>query len=308
MTARKLRKYFFDGDDFLNEDFIDRLHTTLYLPCFKDREEIDPSMMTGLTRQNATLMAVTDLIRAALPGQPQGVESVITYNYDNLLEGALCDYPHQSIYQQTHLDRQRLPIYHVHGYVPFEEPTIAYEQDLVFTEDQYHRIARDPYHWSNLVQVQSLTGSATLMVGLSLSDRNMRRILDAIAAAPIATDTYAILQRPKFHNPTTDDLDLIHENAIDYLEKFEHSHGQSRAGVKSARPPMRHGVKGGGAPRAGVKGQPRYQREIAAILDHVQALDGELQEDSLRRLGVTPIWIDDYTEIPLLLSQIAYGR
>ncbi len=307
ITARKLQKYFC-GDDgrFDNAAFIDRLHDILYLPYLERIEYGDPQLPFELLERNNSLTAVSKLIKKTAWGH-KGVRAVITYNYDNLLETALEGFPSQSIYQETSLIADQLPIYHVHGYVPFGQKEIAHQQDIVFTEDQYHRIARDPYHWSSLVQVQSIAGGATLMIGLSMVDRNMRRILDAVASAPVASRNYAILLRPEFSSPGDDQLDLIHEKAKEYFSMFEQS------GVKSAQGPediMRPApnIKSDQpvfTPLAGIKGGPRYRFEIGGIMEQVHALDIGLQEYIFEKLGVTPLWIDDFDEIPRILQEIS---
>ena len=76
----------------------------------------------------------------------KGINSVITYNYDSLLEIALDDVPSQSIYRNDQTLNASLPVYHVHGYVPLDSNTEgSAEDDIVFTEDQYHRVAGNPY-------------------------------------------------------------------------------------------------------------------------------------------------------------------
>jgi hypothetical protein len=159
------------------------------------------------------------------------------------------------------------------------------------------------------VQVQSIAGSATLMIGLSMVDRNMRRILDAVASAPVSSRNYAILITPEFKPPQDDQLDLIHEKAKEYFAMFEQSGVKSEQGpedimrpapnIKSDQPVF--------TPSAGIKGEPRYRYEIRGIMEQVHGLDSGLQEFILNKLGVTPIWIDDFAEIPGILKEIGMG-
>ncbi|EPY7046944.1 SIR2 family protein [Klebsiella variicola] len=111
------------------------------------------------------------------------VKSVITYNFDDLLERQLISNSilHRCIYTNNEsLDPDELPVYHVHGFLP--EDRKHYDgldkSTLVFSEEGYHHIYSDSYHWSNLVQLNSFRENNCLMVGLSMTDPNLRRLLD----------------------------------------------------------------------------------------------------------------------------------
>jgi hypothetical protein len=65
----------------------------------------------------------------------------------------------------------------VHGYLPRAE-SIPEDTELVFSEDAYHGQFIDPFSWSNLIQLNKLTQNTCLFVGVSLTDPNMRRLLD----------------------------------------------------------------------------------------------------------------------------------
>ena len=49
---------------------------------------------------------------------------------------------------------------------------------MVFSEEAYHSQFIDPYSWSNLIQLNTFSTNICLFVGLSLSDPNLRRLLD----------------------------------------------------------------------------------------------------------------------------------
>ncbi|GAB7211930.1 SIR2 family protein [Dickeya oryzae] len=111
------------------------------------------------------------------------VKSVITYNFDDLLEKQLSSNSilHRCIYTNNEsYDPDELPVYHVHGFLP--ENRKFYDgldkSTLVFSEEGYHHIYSDSYHWSNLVQLNSFRENNCLMVGLSMTDPNLRRLLD----------------------------------------------------------------------------------------------------------------------------------
>ena len=55
------------------------------------------------------------------------------------------------------------------------------ESLLVFSEEGYHKLLSDSFSWSNIVQLNSLRESTCLLIGLSLTDPNLRRLLDTAA-------------------------------------------------------------------------------------------------------------------------------
>ena len=131
-----------------------------------------------------------------------------------------------------------------------------------------------------------MSGSVGLVVGLSLSDRNMRRLLDAIVSLPNHPAHFALLRRPRWNRASNQELDQINSNALQYKEQFE------KSGVKGA------GEKGPGEKRE------RWRDEIRSIIQEVERLDAEQQTYVLNQLGVQPIWYDEHSDIPTILSQI----
>ncbi|MFC1573305.1 SIR2 family protein [Candidatus Eisenbacteria bacterium] len=303
ITARKLRNLYGEEGQ---ASFRDSLRSTLYGGFLDPNGDISGAPSPDqLLSASPTLAAVTALCSQTRASQ-RAVKSVITYNYDNLLELALGSYPHQSVFGEGAVKPEIMPVYHVHGFVPMTGQG-SLPDDIVFTEDQYHRAARDPYSWSNLVQIRSMAGSIGLMIGLSLTDRNMRRLLDAVSKAPLESQQFILLQRPKGEPPPDEDLDQIHQKAIKYLDRFKRSGIKSAEmqtdavmtagpGIKADYPTLRRS-------RPGTKG-PLYQEEIAGIIEQVERLDAEQQTAVLTQLGVTPIWYDEHDEVGPLLDEI----
>jgi hypothetical protein len=309
ITARKLRNlYGSDGDGRDDrEAFLRDLWETLWAGFVDDdgrpSAEVHPQ---AIRAGNPTLDAVARLIEAG--SASRGVRGVITYNYDNLVEMVLEGVHHQSIYQVGPLEEDAFPIAHVHGFVPLSGDG-SLPDDIVFTEDQYHMAARDPYSWANLVQIQAMSSTVGLMVGLSLSDRNIRRLLDAIAQAPLDSESFILLKRPPRDSPELDELSGIHNKAVAYLDRFRNSgikggdedrveNVGTHVGVKSAQP--------GPMSSSGVKG-PMYAMQIAGILEEVRKVDEAQQTKVLGQLGVHPIWYDEHDEIPQILDRIPGG-
>ncbi len=128
------------------------------------------------------------------------VKSVVTYNFDDLLERQLSNNSilHRCIYTDNEsYDPDELPVYHVHGFLP--EDRKSYDgldnSTLVFSEEGYHQIYSDSYHWSNLVQLNSFRESNCLMVGLSMTDPNLRRLLDISSKNIERSKHFAFMKR-----------------------------------------------------------------------------------------------------------------
>lgn len=196
------------------------------------------------------------------------VRSIITYNFDDLLERQLSKTHiiHKSVYcdiDQT--DPEQLPIYHVHGFLP--ENMCDYsnmdKSTFVFSEEGYHKIYSDPYHWSNLVQLNSLRENTCLMIGLSMTDPNLRRLLDISARNIEKPRHYAFLKRIK--------LD-------DFLYK------------------------------------KKSDTEVELALNNVEGAEQflnnhfKLNQEIFKELGVSIIWYEEYSEIPVILSKLASGE
>lgn len=131
-----------------------------------------------------------------------GIKAIITYNFDNLIEHNLdnIEVSNKPIYRETDVStNDSLSIYHVHGYLPRKIDDYSELDDslLVFSEEGYHKVMLDPYHWSNLVQLNYLRENTCLLIGLSVTDPNLRRLLDIAMRKRAHEDCkhYVILKR-----------------------------------------------------------------------------------------------------------------
>jgi len=68
-------------------------------------------------------------------------------------------------------------IYHVHGFLPRKDE-IKTDNKITLSEDIYHAQYNDIYSWQNLVQLDKYQNCVCLFIGISLTDPNLRRLLD----------------------------------------------------------------------------------------------------------------------------------
>jgi SIR2-like domain len=272
ITARKIRQFYAN-----DEEFFDDLRTTLYVGYSEGTgrwESPDVEMLRG---GNATLNAVAEMCCKTEP-IGKGLHAVITYNYDNLLEIVTRGSSFVPIWKSSgFLTGDQRPIVHVHGYIPSVGQGSP-PNEIVFTEEQYHAAAHSPYSWSNLSQIQCLSASVGLMVGLSLSDRNMRRLLDAVKITPLRKRQFVILRSPKWEKPEAQDLEKIHKKAVSYIERFRQS-----------------GAK---------KSEARRSEEMLGIFEVLNSFEEKNYNKVLLEMGITPIWYSDHQEVGQILHSI----
>jgi hypothetical protein len=143
------------------------------------------------------LKSVANLIKTG------GVESIITYNYDDLLEEVLKrnKIPFSPIDRSNRPELGTLPILHTHGFIPREEDS-DYERNVVLSEEDYHSLYRNAFHWANVEQLHALTQTICYFIGLSLKDPSLRRLLDISFERSSGNAVhYAFLPRNDYKQP-----------------------------------------------------------------------------------------------------------
>ena len=132
-----------------------------------------------------------------------GVQGVITYNFDDLLERCLQKSKIQTNVLSCEDDistPDKLSIFHVHGYMPYKVDEDSPNTDLIFSEEDYHKVYRDAYCWSNLAQLNYLREHTCLFIGCPLTDPNLRRLLDVARRNNEKPRHFAFLRRNNVAN------------------------------------------------------------------------------------------------------------
>jgi len=147
----------------LGKKFISTVRDTLYQEC---------------TDKSSIVDAIAELSRQKRNRKP--LRSIITFNFDDLIEEKLLKekIEFKTVFAEgERFKEEEIPIYHPHGFLP-RKKNLTNANDVVFSEDAYHSQFIDPYSWGNLVQLNHLNNSICLFTGISLTDPNMRRLLD----------------------------------------------------------------------------------------------------------------------------------
>jgi hypothetical protein len=165
--------------------------------------ETRDALYSSRTGSSELVESIVDLARPQRNARP--LDSIITFNFDCLIEEGLeqASISKRSIFSEAvKHDPNELPIYHVHGYLP-RQGDIP-ETELVFSEDAYHSQFIDAFSWSNLIQLNKLTQNTCLFIGISLTDPNMRRLLDvAWRKSPGKMSHYIIKKEPSGGDDST---------------------------------------------------------------------------------------------------------
>ena len=132
-----------------------------------------------------------------------GIKAIVTYNFDDLLENNFNNHGirYNSLYSELdYSTSDKLGIYHVHGFLPRNPSKYKQLSEglLVFSEDRYHWLYNDPYSWTNITQLNFLRENTTLMIGLSLTDPNLRRLLSISNRKKKGKKHYAIMRKKDF--------------------------------------------------------------------------------------------------------------
>lgn len=218
-----------------------------------------------LYNDNYTSLLLMNLARIV---QQKKVNEVITYNFDDLLEQNLAKLNLTDSVDYTAISKDAeikghntLPIYHVHGIIPKEGPV----DTVVFSEEEYHKRYSTAYHWTNVEQLHALTRMHCFFVGLSMTDPNLRRLLDAAKEMNKSNSInhYAFLQRKNLENYCLSD--------VNKTCKYVHVSGSLIDKDK--------------------------QKEI-------YDLNYAVIEKIFIDLGVNVIWYEDHNDLPQLVAQV----
>lgn len=253
IAARYLRSRF--GDDFEKE-----VRASLY-------PDLNPSPASPLLKEIRQL--------CVSPGRNPNLAAVITYNFDDLLEMYLEDFPIKVPYKSIYAvgmnpQPDELPIYHIHGYL-LRNNELTHENRITLSEDVYHQQYSDIYSWNNIEQINRFRDYTCLFIGTSFIDPNLRRVLD------IATQ-----QRGRDH-------EVQH-----YIVRSKYEVGQVQDQIAKVLE----------ANRSLFDEKQRTKMSLEKTTESLVRLMHSFEEEDGQSFGVETIWVEDYSKLPYKLQAI----
>lgn len=180
------------------------------------------------------------------------------------------DIPFKSIFATgMNPELGELPIYHVHGFLP-QKGKLSKANQVTLGEAIYHEQYTNTYSWNNLVQINKFRKNNCLFIGSSLTNPNIRRLLDIAKQQKSSEDSNHFTFRRRYdENYVRDQL----RYALDKNNKLLNEKSISSLSFE----------------------------ETSKLL--IQIIEKFEENDGLS-LGVNTIWIESYEEIPKILAEI----
>jgi hypothetical protein len=125
--------------------------------------------------------------------QSRHVRAVVSFNYDSFLEESIDGNPQLArLPAGWESEREkpapnladRVPIYHVHGFLPRQKTWKPNSEDPILAIDEYLRLMRNPMAWQTTTPLHLLSQHCCLFIGTSFRDWNMLRLAEAINQQP----------------------------------------------------------------------------------------------------------------------------
>ncbi|AXH12573.1 SIR2 family protein [Halarcobacter bivalviorum] len=260
ISARYLHSYFKKNNPNSTVAFEKSIRDVLY-------ENIDKNL-----KDSDLLKEIRQFCIAA--GRSPNLDSIITYNYDDIIEECLrnidVDIPFTPIHARgMNYKKNQLPIYHVHGYLP-RQGKLTSKNKVVLSENGYHQQYTDTYGWSNLIQINKFKDYNCLFIGVSFSDPNLRRLLDIAKNERGDDEIHHFCLKKRYDK----------KKVKKELEK-----------LLSEDPRL-------------LDEKQRANIELDDVVNDLIKLMQKFEENDAISFGVGLIWVDDYNEIPLILKNI----
>jgi NAD-dependent SIR2 family protein deacetylase len=237
-------------------------------------EEVRKILYQEIQRSTKSLL-MEEIVRYCIaPGKSPNLNSIITYNFDDIVEQSIIksslDLPFKPIYGQgMDVDTGELPVYHVHGYLP-EKGKLSVANQITFGENIYHKQYTDTYSWNNIVQINKFRENNCLFIGTSLTDPNTRRLLDISNQQRAAKKGSHFIFKLKYNSEDV-------KKALEILLTQNQDLMDEKA-----------------------KANLQLDETVLTLTETIESFE----ENDLKSFGIKTIWIDRYSEIPEIMSEI----
>jgi hypothetical protein len=105
-------------------------------------------------------------------------------------------YSYDTIYNDRVLKHKDISIYHVHGYLPRNgKILLEHSKSVVLSEYKYNYLFNNPLSWQVSCQLTRFRENVCLLIGLSISDPSLRRILEYVKQSNQNAVHYAIFSK-----------------------------------------------------------------------------------------------------------------
>ncbi|MBD0405474.1 SIR2 family protein [Flammeovirga sp. EKP202] len=254
IAGRYLQNYFEDK----NESFEEYVRVALY-------------QYFNIENESGLMDEIVNFCVAS--GTYPNLDSVITYNFDDILEQRLSKIQipirFMPIYGLGMQPGKNLPIYHVHGYLP-QKGEITSNNIITFGESIYHEQYYDTYSWNNIVQINKFRDKTCLFIGSSITDPNIRRLLDIAQKQKGNKELnhYTFKQHYKVSWVQKKLKEILNENAELLDEK--------------------------------ILAELTLNDTVKFLIDIVE----KFEESDMKSLGINTIWVKEWDELPEILREI----
>lgn len=205
--------------------------------------------------------------------------AIITFNFDDLLEQELRaeDVDHYSVWKGNWRGHG-IPVIHAHGFLPREGELDS--ESIVFAEDDYHQLTQQLFHWSQVEIIQCLRKHTALFVGLSMSDPNLRRLLDVWRREQrqVQRTPHWVIQKPRELPPPHKLIDVVAD-----IQRRASEYGA--AGASALGPTQ-------------IEAALRNALEMGNHMDRRLLTDMMVMTVSVRDFGAIPAFIDAIAPAP----------
>lgn len=268
---------------------LSKLFTTIFSPSpliagrylqkyYEDKKLSFEDAVRNVLYENIQIEKQSDLMDEIVnfcvaPGKSPNLDSIISYNFDDILEQRLSkvgvQIPHKPIYGIGMNPDGQLPIYHVHGYLQ-QKGKLSEQNQITFGESIYHKQYIDIYSWNNIVQINKFRDSNCLFIGSSLTDPNIRRLLDIAKKQKGEKEENHFIFKMRHK-------EVFVKNKLQTLLKENHELLNEKSLVEL-----------------------NFDDTVKFLINIIQ----RFEESDTASFGVTTIWIDEWSDIPEIMKAV----